>query len=68
MADRTDATTDPETAAKLRAVQSQAERVGDDAAAVGDSLKELIDAYAREKPLQTVAIALGIGWLLGRRL
>jgi len=68
MTDSTDATADTDKAAKLRAVNSQAKRIGDDVVAVGDSLKELVDAYAREKPLQTVAIALGIGWLLGRRL
>lgn len=67
----TDATDDIAAAAsseKRRAVKTEAGQIGDDVVSLGGSFRELVEAHARDKPLQTVAIALAIGWLLGKRI
>ncbi|MDB5359552.1 MAG: hypothetical protein JWO51_849 [Rhodospirillales bacterium] len=58
----------PDKTAKLRAVRQEADRLGGDVKSLGRSLMDLVEAQTREKPLQTVAIALSIGWFLGRRV
>jgi ElaB/YqjD/DUF883 family membrane-anchored ribosome-binding protein len=68
MADMEDGSVRTEKAARLRAIQEEADRLGSDVSSLGNSLKDLLEAHARAKPLQTVAIALGVGWLLGKRL
>lgn len=63
-------------------VAGTAHRASDKAADLGDRGREVYDEtmdradafldqardYVREKPVQSVAIALGVGWLLGRIL
>lgn len=63
-------------------VADTAHRASDKAADLGDRGREVYDqtmdradafldqarGYVREKPVQSVAIALGVGWLLGRIL
>jgi ElaB/YqjD/DUF883 family membrane-anchored ribosome-binding protein len=63
-------------------VADTAHRASDKAADLGDRGREAYDRtmdradvfleqardYVREKPVQSVAIALGVGWLLGRVL
>ena len=59
---------DPEGAAKLRVVRAEVDRLGHDVASLGQSVSQLVTRRAREKPGQTVMIALAIGWLVGKHL
>lgn len=69
MADKTtEDTTGPDKAAMLRTVQEEAGRLGKDAASLGRSVREFVELRARKRPIQTVAFALAIGWLVGKRL
>lgn len=69
MADKTtDDATGADKAAMLRTVRAEAGRLGKDAASLGRSVREFIELRARRKPIQTVAVALAIGWLVGKRL
>jgi hypothetical protein len=67
MADKiADDANSPERAARIRAVQDEAGRLGEDVTSLGQSVREYVEVRAREQPIQTVAIALAIGWLIGR--
>lgn len=67
MADKTaDDANSPERTARIRAIQDEACRLGEDVTTLGQSVREYVEVRAREQPIQTVAIALAIGWLIGR--
>lgn len=69
MANKTpDDATGADKAAKLRTVQEEAGRLGKDVASLGRSVREFVELRARKKPIQTVAVALAIGWVVGKRL
>jgi ElaB/YqjD/DUF883 family membrane-anchored ribosome-binding protein len=59
--------TEAEKTSKRRAVQDEVNRLSDDAASLGRSVGDWLEGRTREKPLQTVAFALAIGWLIGKR-
>ena len=67
MADKiADDANSPERTARIRAVQDEACRLGEDVTTLGQSVREYVEVRTREQPIQTVAIALAIGWLIGR--
>ena len=57
-----------EATAKLRAVQAEVSQLGEDVAALGQAVRRMVEQRTREKPVQTVVIALAVGWVLGRQL
>jgi len=58
----------PKAAVKFRIVRSEVSKVRSDAASLVEAAERDLAQRTRERPMQTVVIALAAGWLLGRAL
>ena len=55
-------------ATKRGAVRAEAEHLGQDVIALGRALQDTVEARTRAKPVETILVALGVGWLVGRHI
>jgi ElaB/YqjD/DUF883 family membrane-anchored ribosome-binding protein len=52
----------------VKAVQETSEKAAETAREQASGLEQTIRSSMNERPLMTAAVALGVGWLLGRML